>query len=191
MGDRDLRERYEMTESGNLELVNAESVNAESVSAESADVLHSIPEESPDLVLRSSATRLARSLAWMPGKQESRDFSDRSRVLSDSLQPLLAALEAPAKIDSDDYQRLRENVPLLKGELEEMRQTFSSPHKIPQVRTPDGAVVSRAAALAKSFLADVGYKFSESAFTFYIKGFQEVTVLKLETLNVKREGRFA
>src|SRR5258708_2914367 len=183
MGDRDLRERYEMSESGNLELVNAESVNAESVNAESADVLHSIPEEpSPDLVLRSSAARLARSLAWMPGRQESRDFSDRSRLLSDSLQPLLAALEAPAKIDSDDYQRLRQNVPLLKGELEEMRQTFSLPHKIPQVRTPDGEVASRVAALAQNFLADVSYKFSEPAFTFYIEAFQEVTVLKLAEL---------
>jgi cyclic beta-1,2-glucan synthetase len=178
MGERNLRERYEMTESGNLELVNAESVNAES-----ADVLHPIPEEpSPDLVLRSSAARLARSLAWMPGQQESRDFTDRSRALADSLQPLLAALEAPAKNDSEDYQRLRANVPLLKAELEEMRRTFNLPHKIPQVRTPDGEVASRVAALAQDFLADVSYRFSEPAFTFYIKAFQEVTVLKLAEL---------
>ena len=141
-------------------------------------------ETSPDtLALRSSAAKLARSLAWIPGQRESRDFSDRYKKLAAAFRPVLEILESPpAPTESQDFRRLRESILLLEAELQEVSGTFQSPHKIPQVRTRDDAVISRIAAVAGDFLAAAGYKFSESAFTIYVQAFQEITVLKLAEL---------
>src|SRR6202051_1253103 len=161
-----------MNESGNLELA----------SAEIGGVLRTVPDESsPDSALRSSATQLARNLAWIPGQRESSDLGDRCRALFSSLRPLLASLESEQK-GSDNFERLRENVSLLNAELEDACRTFKQAHSIPQVRTPQGQVVSRVAAIAQNYLSTSGYQFSESTFSFYIKAFQEVTVLRMAEL---------
>jgi cyclic beta-1,2-glucan synthetase len=119
----------------------------------------------------------------MPGQRESRDLGHRCQVLSQAFRPLLAALESPAvKTASADFRSLQENLLLLRGELDEISGTFNLPHKIPQVRTPDGAVISRIAALADSFMAAAEYRFEEPFFTAYIQAFQEVTVLKMAEL---------
>lgn len=131
----------------------------------------------------SGAVELARSLAWMPGQQESHHFRDRCYTLARSFRPLLAALEYHiAKTASDDFRCLQENVFLLSGELQETCGTFSAPHKLPQVRTVDGTITPRIAALAEDFLAVAAYQFSEASFTGYIQAFQEATVLKMAEL---------
>ncbi len=71
---------------------------------------------------------------------------------------------------------------LLEGELQGIAGTFGSPHKIPQVRTREGAIISRIAAVAGDFLYSVDYKFSEPAFSTYVFAFQEITVLKVVEL---------
>src|ERR1700733_4732143 len=133
--------------------------------------------------LSSSAVKLARSLAWMPGQEQSRHFRDRCETLYRSLQPLLMALESRATvIASDDFRRLQENVFLLRAELQESGGTFHAPHKVPQVRTPDGTIVPRIAALAEDYLTASSYQFSTASFTSYIQAFQEITVLTMAEL---------
>ncbi|MFZ1053107.1 MAG: hypothetical protein WAN41_20690, partial [Candidatus Sulfotelmatobacter sp.] len=87
-------------QSGHLELVNAEPKG-----------LRTLPDMGPDLdTLSSSAAELARSLAWMPGQQESRHFRDRCEALTRAFQPLLISLESgAANTVSDDFRRLQEN----------------------------------------------------------------------------------
>jgi cyclic beta-1,2-glucan synthetase len=161
-----------MTESGNLELVSAEIQGVAPVPKESA----------PDIALRSKAAQLARNLAWIPGHQESSDLGDRCRRLSAVFRPLFATLESRAKNIPLDLQRLQVNVPLLNAELEDTCRIFKQPLNIPQVRTSDGAVVSRVLPIAQDFLAGVDYQFSESTFTSYLNSFQNLTVLRMQEL---------
>ena len=133
--------------------------------------------------LQASAAELARTLAWIPAQPESRDFAERCRNLYQVLPPLLAALESlPEKNVSPDLRQLQESRGLLEAEMEGICHTFKLPHKIPQVRLPDGTVVSRIAMAADGFLSSTSFQFSEQNFSSYIKGFQDVTVLKLAEL---------
>src|ERR1039458_2072809 len=131
-------------QSGNLELV----------STGPKDV-RTLPTMGPVVdTLSSSAAALARSLAWMPGQQVSRNFRDRCEALTRAFQPLLLSLESRApKTASDDFRRLKENIFLIGGELQETCATFEAPHKLPQVRTPDGTILPRIAALAADYFA--------------------------------------
>jgi cyclic beta-1,2-glucan synthetase len=179
MGERKIREEYEMSEMGNLELASADSASMQ-------PPIPGVPpvsrEVSPSIGLRSSAAQLARGLAWVPGQQESTDLRDRCHALSDLFRPLLASLDSQSKNASDDFQRLLENVSLLHAELEDTSRIFDIGEKIPQVRTPDGALISRIAAVAQDFLSAAEYQFSESAFSSYMQAFQEVTVLTMAEL---------
>jgi hypothetical protein len=135
--------------------------------------------------LAASASQLARSLAWVPGQLDSRQFRDRCETLTRNFRPLLAALQARREKDdnvSEDFLRLHEQVFLLRGELEETCVTFHAPHKLPQVRTSGGAIIPRIAALAGDFLSATSYQFSEQHFTDYIQAYQQVTVLRMAEL---------
>jgi cyclic beta-1,2-glucan synthetase len=161
-------------QSGHLELVRTE---PQVLRTTAKDM-----EPEPDK-LWLSAAELARSLAWIPGQQESRNFRDRCETLSRAFRPLLASLELRAgKHVSEDFQTLQENIFLLSGELGETCATFSAPHKLPQVRTTGGTIIPRIAALAEDFLSATGYQFSQASFTSYIEAFQQVTVLKMAEL---------
>jgi cyclic beta-1,2-glucan synthetase len=162
------------TKTGHLELVNVEPQGFRTSAADmELDSDRSLP----------SAAELARSLAWMPGQQESPHFRDRCDRLVKSFQPLLAAWETPiAKTASDDLRSLKENVFLLRGELQEACGTFNAVHKLPQVRTADGTIIPRIAALAEDFLTTALNQFSETGFIRYVQAFQEVTVLKMAEL---------
>ncbi len=144
------------------------------------------PEMEPNSnSLAASASQLARSLAWVPGQLDSRQFRDRCETLTRNFRPLLAALQARRQRDdnvSEDFLRLHEQVFLLQGELEETCVTFHAPHKLPQVRTSGGAIIPRIAALAGDFLSATSYQFSEQHFTDYIQAYQQVTVLRMAEL---------
>jgi len=163
-----------MTPQGHLELVSAEPQDGRVPSS----------DMEPDSgTLSSSASHLARSLAWMPGQEESHHFRDRCEALGRTFQPLLATLELRnAQVVSEDFKRLQKNIFLLRGELSETCGTFRPVHKLPQVRTPEGRILPRIAALAHDFLTASSYQFSESSFTAYIQAFQKITVLKMAEL---------
>jgi cyclic beta-1,2-glucan glucanotransferase len=161
-------------QSGHLELVRAE---AQGLPTAPIDM-----ESAPDK-LSISAAELARSLAWIPGQQESRNFRDRCETVSRSFRPLLASLELRTdKPLPEDSRVLQENMFLLSGELGETCATFCAPHTLPQVRTTGGTIIPRIAALAEDYLAASGYQFTQSSFTAYIEAFQQVTVLKMAEL---------
>ena len=142
------------------------------------------PSETASNPLTASAIQLARSLAWVPGQLDSRQFRDRCETLTRNFLPLLAALQARSNKDgvSDDFLRLHEQIFLLRGELEETCATFHATHKLPQVRTSGGAIVPRIAALAGDFLSVSSCQFSEQLFTAYIQAYQQVTVLRMAEL---------
>jgi cyclic beta-1,2-glucan synthetase len=161
-------------QSGPLELENAEQ----------ASVSKAEPNAQPNFdALETSASKLARNLAWVPGQQESSQFRERCEVLSRILRPLLGKLESRSTKDgSDDFLRLQEHVFLLEGEMQETCTTFHATHKLPQVRTPGGAVIPRIAAVAGDFLAASSFQFTEAKFAAYVQAFQQVTVLRLAEL---------
>jgi hypothetical protein len=161
-------------QSGHLELDRAETP---ALRVTSTDM-----EPGPD-TLSLSAAELAHSLAWVPGQQEAPGFRDRCEALSPAFRPLLTLLELrTAKPLSDDFRQLQEHIFLLKGELEEICGTFSAPYKLPLVRTSDGTINPRVAALAEGFLAAAEYQFSQATFSSYVQAFQEVTALKMDEL---------
>jgi hypothetical protein len=161
-------------QSGHLELVTAEPKTLRAISKDM--------EPGPD-TLSLSATDLARNLAWVPGKQESRNFRDRCEALHRAIRPVLASLERrEAKPLPDDLRPIQENIYLIAGELQETCGTFHAPHKLPQVRTSDGTIIPRIAPLAVEYLTASGYQFSQASFTSYIEAFQQVTVLKMAEL---------
>src|SRR5713226_2921877 len=135
-------------------------------------------------VLRSHAAELARSLVWLPNTRSSRFLVERCKALSVALKPLLAALQAPLSETpvSDDFRWLYDNVRLLYTELPNVSEMLKTAKKIPHVCDSKGAVVPRIAALAEGLLAATSYAFTEQAFTLYVEGFQESTVLKMEEL---------
>jgi cyclic beta-1,2-glucan synthetase len=165
-----------MPESGDLEVVNADPEGG-------VHALRAAIDTPETQALHSSATKLARALAWIPDQGESRDLIERSNQLLSAFEPLLKALEAPpSTIESNDFRGLQESVPLLKAELQSACRTFEAPHKIPQVRNQGGETVSRAAAIADDFLAASSYQFSEAGFANYMQAFQKSTVLKVAEL---------
>jgi cyclic beta-1,2-glucan synthetase len=175
-------------QSDSLELIGAETPAADiraanlraSVSAK--DILPVEMEVEPNTV-NFRAGETARSLAWIPGQDESRHFRDRCERLSRAFRPLLVSLQARNEKDvTGELIELRANSYFLSGELGEICTTFEAQHKLPLVRTLEGSVVPRIAAVAVDFLNAHGFRFSDADFTSYIEAFQEITVLKMAEL---------
>ena len=163
-----------MLSGGHLELIGAETEGVR------PPVSDSLPGPS---VLTSSAATLSRTLAWLPQQTEIRLFHDRCRALHRALDPLLAALEAsPVKTGSDDVRLLHENLLLIQAQLDDTCDTFTRLQKLPQARTPNGAVGPRVAAIAEDYLAVAEYEFNTASFTDYVRAFQNTTVLDMAEL---------
>src|SRR5580704_356598 len=131
-----------------------------------------------------NAAELARNLAWLPNTPSSRVLTERWRTLSRSLELVLASLQAPLRDQkvSDDFRWLHDHVNLLYSELRSTGDLLKTLRKLPHVRLPSGAVVPRVAALAEGMLAATEYRFSQEAFTCYVRSFQESSVLKIKEL---------
>jgi cyclic beta-1,2-glucan synthetase len=163
-----------MIPSGHLELVGAEHEGLRPTATEMATDTDN---------LNSSASNLARNLAWLPGQVEVRPFHLGCQTLLHAFKPLLKALQTqPAKTGSEDFRLLHENILLIQAELEETCQTFKRPHKLPLVRTSNGAVVARIGTIAEDYLAVTSYQFAQGSFTDYLQAFQDVTVLDMAEL---------
>jgi hypothetical protein len=133
--------------------------------------------------LRSSAAELARNLAWVPGRRDSNVLRDRCRKLSPGFTQWLRKLRTNSeKGVSDEVRLLQESAFLLAAEMEEVCSSFSQATQVPHVRTPDGAVIPRIAAIADDLLVTTAYRFSETAFSAYTQAFQEVVVLQMAEL---------
>ena len=163
-----------MRESGHLELVQAETLGPRRLSIDMA----SDPSN-----LRSSAAELARNLAWVPGRRDSNVLRDRCQKLTPGFTQWLSKLRTNAeKTVPQEVRLLQESAFLLQGELQEVCSSFNQATQVPNVRTRDGAVIPRIAAIADDLLVTTGYRFREAAFAGYIQAFQEVVVLQTAEL---------
>ena len=142
------------------------------------------PESAPDLErLRTHAAELARGLAWTPGTWSSDVFYDRSHALKPQIRKLLRrARNVPETEWFDDIRWLQDNGRLLHSELESASSELDGIKRLPHSRNRSFDVVPRALALAEGFLTAVDYQFSEQAFTAYVEGFQQTTILNLAEL---------
>ncbi len=158
-----------MMQSGHLELVGKENEEIHTRGAEDAE---------QHCGVRSSASKLSRALAWLPGETEMRSFHARCRTLHRASRPLTDALgNSPTKTGSDDVRLLHENFLLIQSEMEETCETFTRVEKLPQVRTLSGDVIPRVAAIAEDYLTAVEFEFSQASFTDYVQAFEDTTVL--------------
>jgi cyclic beta-1,2-glucan glucanotransferase len=140
-----------------------------------------IPEKAG---LAADAAELARLLAWSPATPSSQYFSRRCAALAKAMRPILAALHGPRPKTgvADDFNWLHDNVRLLYTELYEVTQAFKRLKKLPHVRTPEGAVAPRVAAIADAFLRTTAYEFFSRSFINYVEAFQDTTILNVKEL---------
>src|SRR4051812_3812054 len=70
--------------------------------------------------LRTSATELSQSLAWLPSTTYSNYFAEHCAAVAESLQPLFPAFKATLEGSPlpDDYRWLHDNLHLIQEELE-------------------------------------------------------------------------
>jgi cyclic beta-1,2-glucan synthetase len=163
-----------MTQSSHLELF----------SAETESVRHPIGEMVPDTAnLNSSAAELAGQLRWLPEQVTDQPFADRCQRLVSAMKPLLVvAAGRPSQEDSDDVRVLHENFLLIQSELADACGAANAPQRQPQVRSEEGTIVPRIAAVAAGYLAATSYEFDVLTFTQYLQTFQDTTVLNLAEL---------
>jgi len=134
--------------------------------------------------LNSSATELASKLIWLPDQVTDQPYADRCQRLFAAMKPLLDAVAAvrPSETVPDDLRFLRENLLLLESELADACASSTLPQKHPLVRTPDGDVAPRVAAVAADYFAATDYQFDGATFTEYLQAFQDTTVLNMAEL---------
>ncbi len=115
------------------------------------------------------------------GMHSSRLFSERCRALRRAIRPVLRTLgvaACPRSLSRRFPLAARQQLRSCTCRPAEHEATASNcAHKLPHVRTPDGAIVPRVLALAEGFLATVGYEFSELAFTYVVKLFNRARCL--------------
>src|SRR5579863_10340542 len=160
--------------------VHLETINGEA----DRSLVPSVEMASNERALRSNAAKLARNLSWLPSESPSRVFAERFRKLTKALKPVLrgVAVPRPGTAISDDCRWIYDNVHLIVSELDDAGETFKRRQKLPQVRTPNGAIVPRVAALAEAFLGETGYGFGAATFTSYVGAFQQQSILRTKEL---------
>src|SRR5271156_24754 len=177
-----------MSESGHLELIPAKAQGGRRLSIDMAPDQSNLASSS---TLQVSAAELARDLAWVPGQRESTVLGDRCQKLSLGFGRWLTNLRSAPGTHADAYKdkavpdevrALRESAFLLEAEMSEVCATFKQATEVPQVRTRNGTVVPRIAAIADDLLVTTAYRFSEAAFAGYVQAFQEVAALQMAEL---------
>jgi cyclic beta-1,2-glucan synthetase len=127
------------------------------------------------------AKALAADMVWLPNVPSSRTFAVRCQKLAPRLASALRKARSANDHDSS-AEILRENAALVESSFSDVYDALYPLRKISHVRTPSGAIVPRALAIAEDCLEAHGYCCDESAFTNYVDAFQQVTVLNLQEL---------
>jgi cyclic beta-1,2-glucan synthetase len=135
--------------------------------------------------LRSAAIKFASELGWLPGVPASKTFSSRYRKLKTVFQPLLASVDAAARLNpaSDDLRWFLDNDQLIYAELRGVGTELKRFQRLPHVRGRKGEIVPRVLALGQAFLDLTANRFSETSFTAFFQGFQESTVLGMREIS--------
>jgi hypothetical protein len=123
--------------------------------------------------------KLARSLAWMPGQEESRHFRDRCE-----LSTVIAAV-----VDIAGVSRHKRLLPMIFGACRKMsscsegsfrrRAEPSTPLiNFPRFALRTAPLFQESPLWPRTISRPVLYQFRTASFTSYIQAFQEITVLK-------------
>jgi cyclic beta-1,2-glucan synthetase len=157
----------------------AEGEGQQQPAAESSDLASDLS------ALRSAAAEFASRLAWLPGIRASKTFSIRCRKLKAAFQPLLASVDAAARIhpESGDLRWFRDNDQLIYSELRNVATELKQLKRLPHVRGRKDEIVPRVLALAQAFLDLTGNHFRETTFKTFFQAFQENTVLELQEVS--------
>jgi hypothetical protein len=131
--------------------------------------------------LLASARELAKTLAWMPSARSSKVFANRCQTLAQGLSRALR-LARDGSMRATGLRLYRESAPLLEACFSDVYDALYPLRRIPHVRTPDGAILPRALAIAEECLKTARYRCDENVFTVYVEGFQEAATLNVKEL---------
>ena len=162
-----------------------DNTHIEMIEAVAERVPEGAADAAPDLdQLRRKAEEVSKLLAWNPSVHTSHFFSARWNAMAAVLRPALEKVNDTPRdpADPDDLRWLRDNIALLWAELWNTRNAFKLLRRLPHVKTPSGATIPRAAAVAEAYLHAVEFEFSEASFIAYLDSFQKTTVLKFREL---------
>ncbi|MBV9300570.1 MAG: glycosyl transferase [Acidobacteriaceae bacterium] len=134
--------------------------------------------------LRESATRAARSCAWLRGK---RRCSRPREILSASGASLLKLqqklYELKSGEPSNDLTWLYDNLRLVHTDIQEVHDSLKTLGKLPLVRTPADDCIPRPVVFARALLAATGNRLTEPAFSFFLETVQGIEPLRLFELS--------
>jgi cyclic beta-1,2-glucan synthetase len=134
-------------------------------------------------LLRSHAIRVARTCAWLPGRQR----SSRPKELFRSSARRFLKLERElyrlrSGEPSEDLKVLYENVRLIRTDIQDLDEGMKILSKLPVVRTTKEESIPRCVVLARGLLTATGNRLNETSFSFFIEAVQEVDPLRLAEL---------
>ncbi len=133
--------------------------------------------------LQEQARRATRSCAWVPGQRRSHAPRDIFRRISKRFIKLEAELyNLRSGEPSEDLKWLYENLRLLRTEIRDLRDSAKSLATLPLVRTAGGEGTPRCLVLARALLEAANDRLSESGFSLFITGVEEIEPLRLSEL---------
>ncbi len=132
-----------------------------------------------DSLLATEAIACARKMAWVPDKK-SEHYAERLKQIEKRLQEVFTNAESSAStihLVEGELRWLRENRDFLRSELAVLQTSIEGVTGTDHVRGPEQELVPRVLVLAESLMPAIGYRFSDTAFTEYVRAFQTVVVL--------------
>ena len=133
--------------------------------------------------LATRAAKFADTIGQLPFVKSSPHISQRIEKLKQEVQLALAAIERASNSDdsaSDDW--LCENLGSLYSALGSLTEAMNALTQTAYVRCSGGHVAPRVLIIAEDLLASLNYRFSDSAFSIYLRAMQHTVVLRLEEL---------
>lgn len=141
--------------------------------------MHSPPTDEGKMhTLRLAGIELASRVGWLPGAS-SETFSVRCRKLSATFKEIFASVDeafsqAP---NSEDLLWLRDNAQQISSEMRAVSNDLEPLTHVPHVSTKE-ELLPRVLVMAQGFFDETGFTFTETRFTEFCLGFEEVVPLE-------------
>jgi cyclic beta-1,2-glucan synthetase len=136
--------------------------------------------------MRGPAVELASRMGWLPGTPSSDTFSKRCEKLAADFEVIFQRVDSvfaqtPESHESsrwEDLLWLRDNAQQLSSSARSVTDELGSLSQIPHVVSTKDEILPRVLAIAEAFFAATDGTFSDSTFTTFCLGFEEVTPLE-------------
>ena len=142
------------------------------------------PRTGSESVLSTRAAGCARNMQWVPEKS-SEHYAHRLKKIEERLQEVFATADSSTStihLVESEQRWLRENRDFLRAELAVLQTSISGVTRSDHVRGPEQELVPRVLVLAEDFMPAVHYRFSDTEFIEYVRGFQNAVVLRSSEL---------